>query len=355
MVNNESTRFEFTQRELSATNDELLQRFQHFFITEGKKTATYKFALLKSILDNLVNVDIKVNKENRVVISFEALASKFAESYWNIVAIHHLKQGNMANGKTVAIEQGIYKIISELNVESDIPRFENLNIIYKKKLEAYTKNNCFKYVLGALCGDFEGLLYEFDKPKKYFALSLRAYKFLWNHKTFIEECNYYCWAKYLENCNPSENTESILTKLETSVPERTSLGIYKRLFAYYNYNICFYCGKLLKRDEESYDVDHFIPWSFIKEDKLWNLVPSCKTCNQKIKRAFLAPYDKLEVIVNRNDHLITAIDRDLDLNAQNRGLIIKAKNDFYSYRDGLLKDLYGYAQKCGYQSFDKKL
>lgn len=25
--------------------------------------------------------------------------------------------------------------------------------------------------------------------------------------------------------------------------------------------------------EKQYDVDHFIPWSFVMSDKLWNLMP----------------------------------------------------------------------------------
>lgn len=28
-------------------------------------------------------------------------------------------------------------------------------------------------------------------------------------------------------------------------------------------------------------VDHFIPWSFVKDDKIWNFVLSCPTCNVK--------------------------------------------------------------------------
>ena len=357
--------FYFSQEELSISDVELLKKFQYFFITGGRKTdTTYKFGLLKSILDSLANIDFRAvdfrsDKINKVIIPIDLLAAKFAESYWNIVAVYDLQQ---ARGSSAVVEKGINqtkeRLRQKLNVKRDVSvPFEKIEPKIKNELINFIKRKVFldrgrTYVLGALCGDFDGCLYEFDKSKEYFALSLRAYKFLLNHKTFIEECNYYWWAKFLENQNPKENTQSILKKLETSVPERKSLGIYKKLFAYYNYNTCFYCGKFLKPNEKSYHVDHFIPWSFIKEDKLWNLVPSCNTCNQKIKRAFLAPRDKIEIIEDRNDQLITSINKGILDENESQNLIVKAKNDFSLYRPKLIKDLYGYAESSGYKSLD---
>lgn len=32
-------------------------------------------------------------------------------------------------------------------------------------------------------------------------------------------------------------------------------------------------------DKESYDVDHFIPWSFVMNDELWNLMPMDSSLN----------------------------------------------------------------------------
>ncbi len=44
-------------------------------------------------------------------------------------------------------------------------------------------------------------------------------------------------------------------------------------------NKCFYCGKpVIKKTVE---VDHFIPWSFMKDDQIWNFVLACPECNNK--------------------------------------------------------------------------
>lgn len=45
------------------------------------------------------------------------------------------------------------------------------------------------------------------------------------------------------------------------------------LFEEFENKECFYCGR--KLSPKRIDVDHFIPWSFIKDDNLWNLVLAC--------------------------------------------------------------------------------
>ena len=40
---------------------------------------------------------------------------------------------------------------------------------------------------------------------------------------------------------------------------------------------CIYTGKTLYPGD--YDLDHFIPWSFVSHDLLWNLIPSDGSVN----------------------------------------------------------------------------
>ena len=40
---------------------------------------------------------------------------------------------------------------------------------------------------------------------------------------------------------------------------------------------CLYTNKLLV--EREYDLDHFIPWSFVSHDLLWNLMPADSSIN----------------------------------------------------------------------------
>ena len=71
------------------SEDELWAAFSYVFSDACAKRSTYKFGLIKSILDNLLSV---VSTNRGVEITYEELFSKFAESYWNLVTKYNLKQ-----------------------------------------------------------------------------------------------------------------------------------------------------------------------------------------------------------------------------------------------------------------------
>lgn len=60
----------------------------------------------------------------------------------------------------------------------------------------------------------------------------------------------------------------------------------------------FYCNGDL--DDNNIHVDHFIPWSYVYDDELWNLVLSCTLCNLK-KSDYLPSENNLIKIQNRNE------------------------------------------------------
>ncbi len=110
------------------------------------------------------------------------------------------------------------------------------------------------------------------------------YKFLCKHKLAIEKMNYYEWARYMEKVNDDSVLDHLLTKIEIST-QRSNLSIYRHiLYDEFESKNCFYCGKMLK--ENAIHVDHFIPWSFIKDDQLWNFVLACPNCNESKRASF---------------------------------------------------------------------
>ncbi|WP_271712779.1 HNH endonuclease domain-containing protein [Anaeromicropila herbilytica] len=83
---------------------------------------------------------------------------------------------------------------------------------------------------------------------------------------------------------------------------RNDLSVYRKiLFNEFEEHTCFYCGKEL--DHGDIHVDHFIPWSFIKDDNLWNLVLSCPKCNLK-KSDRLTPDLFVDNLIERNHMII---------------------------------------------------
>ena len=99
---------------------------------------------------------------------------------------------------------------------------------------------------------------------------------------------------------------------------------------------CFYCGKKL---QTGIHVDHFIPWSFVKDDKIWNFVLSCPACNLKKNNKIPSP-DYIVKIEERNKRI-----------QQVENVIIQ--NDFDAYSDDLIDRMWKYAKLSGVKEYRK--
>lgn len=134
----------------------------------------------------------------------------------------------------------------------------------------------------------------------------------------------YQLAVFLEKYNDKEAMDNILHKIEF-ISARQSLEEYKQILLRHGIEQCFYCTKELKKIH----VDHFIPWSYVQNDLLWNFVLACPTCNTS-KNNRIAHADYLDTLMDRNNHWV------------NQGLL-----EFYNERE--LKEMYGFASQNGYQ------
>lgn len=210
----------------SISDDEYWSLFNFVFSESCHKTSTYKFALLKSILDNLLN---NTPSENDQLIFYSDLFAKFAECFWNLVVKYHLHQQKpTGKGKTSKIEQ-IFNEATAKNLLLENLEFASIEENTKSALTQKVQAECRKYVLGALYGDFGGKLYGFDQNGNFITLSQSAYEFLLKYKIELEKLNYYAWAKFLEKINEENVLFHLLSKLELSLPERTPLEIYRNI------------------------------------------------------------------------------------------------------------------------------
>ena len=84
---------------------------------------------------------------------------------------------------------------------------------------------------------------------------------------------------YMQARNPSVPAVSL--KL-FPVAERTALtsqsNYWKSVLASNSFR-CIYTGDLVLPDD--FTLDHFVPWSFVVHDQLWNLVPTSKSTNSR--------------------------------------------------------------------------
>lgn len=82
-------------------------------------------------------------------------------------------------------------------------------------------------------------------------------------------------------------------------PKRTTFEVRQlaNRLAEHNRLFCVWSGKRLKADR--YDIDHNIPWSAWACNDLWNLLPTDRTVNQRMKREALPSAHRLHDAVDR--------------------------------------------------------
>lgn len=282
------------------SDDELWSAFASTFSELGGKHKTsYKFGLLKSILDNLFHaIPVSMFQTDSFYISYTRLFAKFAENYWNLVVKYHLSQ---IVKSTQSSQSSLEKILLDAvaaHPETIELEFDSLDSTTRDNIIKKVSTQCRKYVLGALYKDLNGEVYSFDL-KEYDGIYIGAvaYEFLMKYKEEIEKLNYYSWALFLEKANDDSVLDRLLEKLDLATPTRNDLSVYRKVLeTEFEEHNCFYCGKKLTGIVA---VDHFIPWSFVKTDNLWNFVLVCPTCNSK-KSNMLPKRYQVDRLTERN-------------------------------------------------------
>ena len=276
------------------TEDDLRSIFSIIYSSRSKKTTSYKYALINAILCNLANIDCALS------LSFNTVFYTFAESCWNIIVNFKIKPARVEKSAK------IYSIIDEcskkLDVNEAIP-FDSLSSDNIKTVVKAVESDAKKYVIGALFGDSQGTFYSFSKKEKVIRLNPVVYQYLLKNKPLIEKVNYLEWTRFLlEKELDVVSPKNIIDALTLSTKRSDLSSFQKILYETFNEHKCFYCGKELKNNEVH--VDHFIPWSFIKDDRLWNFVISCPHCNES-KSDKLASTELLHRLVKRNEDIIS--------------------------------------------------
>jgi hypothetical protein len=315
-------------RKYYVDENELWAAFNFVFSDACQKRSTYKFGLIKSILDNLLSV----TPSNRgFELSYRDIFAKFSVNYWNLITKYHLKQ---LHGHTRYSDSQIEIIFEQALAKTgavDGLEFDSLADDDKEWIIDNVTRECKRCVVGALYENFDGYLYGFELKSDGIWINPIAYEFMLKYKPEIEQLNYYAWAKFLEKVNADDALNRVLGKLELSTPRRSDLSMYRKILALeFEGNTCFYCGKKIS---SAAHVDHVIPWSFVKSDHLWNFVLACPACNSK-KKDKLPSKENLSRVIVRNEQFITI-----------PKTIIKI--EFKGYQPDLMWKIWNYAKLSG--------
>jgi len=263
----------------------------HYFFYHSKNSTTYKFGFFKALLENLSETN------NEMEISFNEIFKSFTKIYWNLVVHHQLWQANTKTKKSK-----VQTVIENFQAKFSIPsewNFDKISENQQLELIQQVKINGKRNVIGATYGDFNEEIYSFDLKSETIQLNKEYYIFLQKYKRILTDVNNYQLALFLEKFNEEEKLNKLLSKVEF-VTQRQSLKEFELLLRNAGLDTCFYCKKALESEAH---VDHFIPWSYIQNDHLWNFVLACQTCNLK-KSNKLASENYMNQLIERNEMLI---------------------------------------------------
>lgn len=102
-------------------------------------------------------------------------------------------------------------------------------------------------------------------------------QYLQKHQNILRGFIYWHLVRFVQKNNP--NVIGLTEKLEK--PADRKLGLAKafwKSFLKENSNVtCIYSGKLI--DNHVISLDHFLPWSYVAHDQLWNIVPTFRSIN----------------------------------------------------------------------------
>ena len=265
-------------------------------------TATYKFYWFVALLDIVV-------KERKTRISFwEIIAGMVAESWY---PIHYFK---LSFGKSDSLFDKSLEIQNafQISIESDKDKvrkylLDNVNGT-KKFLRIFTLNVPYRFlspwIKYTYDEDVVAKSQRFENDCLYaiygdeIVINDNWVEYLTEHYTILRDFAFWNLTEFLQKRNP--NVPDVPSKLIKPIL-RDSLTKQHKFWDAYIETVgsirCIYTNKpLIAKD---YDLDHFIPWSFVSHNLLWNLLPadssinSSKSNNLPPLDIYLKPYAEL--------------------------------------------------------------
>lgn len=258
-------------------------------------SATYKFYWFVAIMEIVV-------KERKTKISFwEIIAGMIAESWY---PIHYFK---LSFGKSDSLYMQSLALQQELNIPIDADKkkikqllIDNINDNHiKSLLRVFSLNVPYRFLspwikytsdknVISRSQQFENeCLYAING--EYIEVNSKWIDYLSEHYLILKDFAFWNLTEFLQKRNP--NVPNLPSKLIKPIQRDSLIKQHK----YWNNYIetvgtlkCIYTGKTLL--PKNYDLDHFVPWSFVSHNLLWNLIPADSSINSS-KSNNLPPLD----------------------------------------------------------------
>jgi hypothetical protein len=254
------------------------------------KSASYKPALLKALVRCCAGSD-------DLQIPLDSIGREFTKLYWNQTVVYHLRQAVALSKESTAV-----KLIRRTAEENKVHELTTLPATGRAKIDRQMSRLLTVNVLSAFHSSKPPnmpLLYHWEPGWSYIAITPEARSFLRSQAPALELIANFYWAEFLEKCN--QLAPRIVQKVSRDGASRRSMQRYLRVLLAETKARCFYCDSTFG-EELAPTVDHVIPWSFLLEDDLWDLVLACAKCNAE-KSDWLPAAPFIHKLIVRNQTL----------------------------------------------------
>ena len=259
-------------------------------VLRSSKTSTLKFAVARAILDEVRGVA----SEGEVLIPRRQLALRLVSYYWYQVRKFRLRQA--------AAEIQEPNVVRRLRAMPDaIDTKWNPLRPEIEEVAKFVAEEGFREVIPRFHTGLENRIFE-TRSGGSILVTTEQRGFIDAFEPLIMRSVLGGWAAQVEQYNL---TPRVLAKVSFHGHRRTSVSKWARPLREID-DTCFYCRKA---SPASPHVDHVIPWSFLFEDPLWNLVLACDQCNVNKRDRIPAP-QFMRRLCERNDVMAAMGDSD---------------------------------------------
>jgi hypothetical protein len=269
-------------------------------VTRGRNTNSYKFALWRA-LARLA----PTTHERSPEISKHDLSPLFLEYYWPLEVKYHIRQGIDPDKDPI-----VMKIIRQLVNAGTVTHGEAL-----KDFQRRAPGNHKALVAGIARDAFDDVIPRFHtvhgvpiapaifslagtpgKVGDTIELTIGGRQFLIEYKKLVDYVAVSGWVRFTEGFTSAPRLHD---KIGGTNLRKGAVSQWRNSLVAMQDGKCFYDER---HDMASPEVDHVLPWSFVLEDRTWNLVLACRKCNNE-KRDRLADIVALGRLCARNEQI----------------------------------------------------
>ena len=292
------------------TSDEEFRSIFMGILSRGSKNNTYKFALARFLLEySIIHDEYSIQHEKQKV-GYSDIAECFFKYYWLQECKSKLRHGPQNQTPSIitaireefknkAYPQSFKKIQKK---ESDkvarcvkkIARICRRDVIYRFQLVGGTEKKIFYKYFAMPYKNSSGN--KRMDPKGGMLLNPDAMRFFKENFVPLYKSVILEWIRFLEIRN--FGTPRMVQKIEGVKQGARNQRKFMEELKLFRDHHCFYCKDRIKYDHYTH-VDHVIPFDYVGNTEMWNMVLSCQVCNCK-KLGNLPPRHYIDKLLYRN-------------------------------------------------------